>query len=248
MRSVKAFLPFFLFFIYSPLFSQGGTNITKPHKDYPDFQIGAIGSIDMCFRTLENKQKATSIDHLIDSRNQDETVKLGYHAGIGFCMNISRNFGMEVGVVYSNQGYETKLKDYINPLPGPGMPIKGRSIYNYNFINVPLKANFFIGKGKVRFYTSVGVITNVLVGQNETFVKKYGDGRTEYEVFNTNNPFQKVIFSGTIAAGIDVKFNKALNLRLSPNFSHSIGRFSDAPLSEYLWNAGFSADFYFGWH
>jgi len=248
MKQVKLILIFLLCSAAIHSYGQGKTTLTRIPKNYKTFQIGAIGSIDMCYRTYENKQREASIDNLITSRNEGEMMKFGYHAGLGLCINASENFGMEIGVVYSNRGYETKLMNYIYTVPQPGAPIQGRSIYNYNFIDVPIKGNFFVGKGKVRFYGSIGVTTNVLISQNETFVKKYDDGRTEREVFQTNNNFEKVIFSASVAAGIDIKFNKYLNLRLAPNFSHSIGRFQEGPLSMYLWTAGFGANFYYGWY
>lgn len=248
MKQAKLIFFILLFSIITSSFGQGKTTVTRVPKNYKTFQIGGIGSVDMCFRTFENKQREISIDNLIAMRNQAEMIKFGYHAGLGFCMNASEHFGIEVGVVYSNRGYETKLFNYIYQTPpDASMPIQGRSIYNYNFIDIPVKANFFAGKGKVRFYGSVGVSANILVAQNETFVKKYQDGHTDREVFQTNNDFEKVIFSGNVEAGIDIKFNKYLNLRLAPNFSHSIGRFMEGPLSEYLWTAGFGAGFYYGW-
>lgn len=249
MKQAKFILFFLLISSLVPSFGQGRTGITRIPKNYKTFQIGGIGSLDMCYRTYENKQREASIDNLIASRNEEEMMKFGYHAGIGFCMNASEHFGIEVGIIYSNRGYETKLVNYIYPTtPEPGYPIQGRSIYNYNFIDIPIKANFFFGKGKVRFYGSIGYSANILVSQNETFVKKYQDGSTDREVFQTNNNFEKVIFSANVEAGIDVKFNKYLNLRLAPHFSHSIGRFQEGPISMYLWTAGFGASFYYGWY
>ena len=88
-------------------FSQGNTSITQIPKNYKTFQVGGIGSLDMCFRNLENPRKEISIDNLIATKNSGETFKFGYHTGIGFCINVSQYFGMELGVVYSNMGYET---------------------------------------------------------------------------------------------------------------------------------------------
>ena len=105
-----------------------------------------------------------------------------------------------------------------------------------------------MGNGKIRFYGSVGLVTNILVAQNETFVKKYNDGRTEYESFPTNYSFDKVLFSGYLSAGIDWKINKYLNLRVAPNFTHNIGRFIDNTYAMYLWSTGFSTSFYYGWY
>lgn len=230
------------------LAAQGGTIVTRKPRNYTVFQIGGMGSTNICFRTLENTRSEISVDQLIDLRNDGETMKFGYQAGIGFCINVSENFGVETGVQYSNMGFETKLMDFIYAFPEPGAPIQGRSIFNLNYIQIPLKGNIFIGKGKVKFYSSIGVQTNALVNQNETWVLKYEDGRTEYEVFDSNYPLEKVHFSGMIEAGIDVKFSKYIHLRAAPNFSHSIGRVVDAPLSTYLWTAGMGVQFYYGWY
>ena len=248
MKPIKVIFLFCFLYPLQYIWAQGNTNLTRDTKGFSSFQIGGIGSLDICYRTLENKRGDPSIDQLIKLENENHTVKFGYHAGIGFCINVSKHFGMETGVIYSNRGYETKLQEFIYVNPDPAAPTHGRSIYNYNYIDVPLKANFFAGKGKVRFYSSVGLVTNILVAQNETFVRKYADGRTTYEVFQTSWPFERVVFSGMVAAGIDIKFSEKLNLRVSPNFSHNIGRFVDAPISGYLWNVGLSADFYFGWN
>lgn len=248
MNQAKVLLLFFLNFSVLTLFSQGGTQITRIPKKYSTFQVGLIGSVDMCFRSLENKQREQSIDELIRFRNETETYKFGYHAGIGLAVNATEHFGMELGVIYSNKGWETVLMNYIYPTPSPTLPEKGRSIYNCNFIDIPLTANFYGGKGKIRFFGSVGIVTNVLIGQNETFVDKYADGRTEYSVYDTNYPFEKVVFSGTVSAGIDWRFNKFISLRIAPNFSHNIGRFYDTPVSDYLWTAGFGASLYYGWY
>jgi len=229
------------------IMSQGYTSITS-NKRYKTFQIGAIGSLDMCFRTLENKERESSVQSIIDSRNNTETFKFGYSGGLGFSMNVTEHFGMETGILYTNRGYETRLMNYIYITPDPSLPEQGRSIYNYNFIEVPVKANFFAGRNKVRFFCSFGINTNILVAQNETFVKKYADGRTEYDVFKTDFDFQKVVFSGSLAAGLDIKFNNYLNLRVYPTFSHQFGKFMDAYISEYLWNTGLTAAFYYGWY
>lgn len=248
MKQVKIILFLLLFATGTQSFSQGNTSITRIPRNYKTFQVGLLGSLDMCFRTLENKEREASIDGLITTKNNEETLKFGYHTGIGFTINVTEHFGVELGIVYSNRGYETNMKDYIYPSPNPSLPTQGRSIYNYNFIDVPFRFNFYAGKGKVRFYGSFGIITNVLVGQNETFVSKFADGRKEYTVYDTNSPFEKVVFSGTLSAGIDCKFNKFISLRISPNFTHTFGRFSDNPLSEYLWTAGFGASIYYGWY
>lgn len=250
MRPLRTIFSFGFFVAMQILSAQGNTYFTKAFKEFPTFQIGGIGGLDMCFRTLENKKGEPSIDELIEYENQTQMPKFGYHAGVGFCINVSKHFGMETGVIYSNRGYETKLQQffYVGPTISESDPTHGRSIYNYNYIDVPLKANFFAGKGKVRFYGSIGVSTNILVAQNETFVRKYADGRTTYEVFKSDLPLQNVVFTGLVAAGVDIKFSPKLNLRVSPNFSHNIGRFIDRPVSGYLWTAGISADFYFGWN
>src|SRR5689334_8732270 len=117
MNLSRTFLLFCLIFSVRVLVAQGNTNLTRDTKGFSSFQVGAIGSIDMCYRTLENKRGDPSIDQLIKFENDNNTIKFGYHAGIGFCINVSKHFGMETGVIYSNRGYETKLQEFIYPQP-----------------------------------------------------------------------------------------------------------------------------------
>lgn len=246
MRSAKHIIFLVGCMLFSMAYSQGNTNITRAFKEFHVFQIGVVASPNICYRTLENKERATSIDELIGMRNGSETIKWGYHVGLDFQLNVSKHFGMSLGVVYCNRGYETQLTDFIYPQPDPSLPIKGRSIYNFNYIDIPLKANFLIGRRSVKFYASFGVITSALLFENQTLMRKFEDGHKEYESFPTNFNYQNVVFSGTVSAGLDIKTGKFMNLRFAPYFTHNIGRVIDEPLSTYLWTTGIQVGYYFG--
>lgn len=55
----------------------------------------------------------------IDLRNRNETIKFGYSAGLNFCYNIKSFVSVELGVQYSNKGYQTRMLQLVGVTGGP---------------------------------------------------------------------------------------------------------------------------------
>jgi hypothetical protein len=87
--------------------AQSNSNQTP---EFNRFQVGINFSADACFRALKNSDGAASSDMVIIQRNNLETYRLGYTAGLNFCLNISEKFGIETGVQYSLKGFQQKNK------------------------------------------------------------------------------------------------------------------------------------------
>ena len=159
-----------LFLLTLTAFSSYGQDKTKetPTADFKRVQIGINVSPDVCFRTLKNNDGSWSSDLVVDQRNKMETVKVGYTAGLNVCFNIKKFVGLETGIQYSNKGYQTKKQDLIFGQPDPSLPKQSKFVYDFHCIDIPVKANFTIGKKKVRFFTSVGVTTNIFIKETQT--------------------------------------------------------------------------------
>ena len=136
--------------------------------DFNKIQVGVNFSPDYCFRTLKNNDGSLTSSSILKSRNENETGKLGYTTGINVIYNLKKSIGIEVGIQYSNKGYQTKMQDFtygsmIDPRTGfvyntsGQTPIQGEFIYNDYYIDIPLKVNFCFGKKKIRFITSAGL-------------------------------------------------------------------------------------------
>lgn len=217
---------------------------TSP-SDFKRFQIGINISPDVCFRTLKNVSAGSIGDYIIKIRKEDEIVKPSYTAGLNVAFNIKKFVGLETGVQYSNKGYQTKMEDLEFAYPNPNNPNKAKFIYNFHCIDIPIKANFTIGKKKVRFFTSVGLTTNIFIKATSTGVLVYSN-HTKRETIPISYNYKKVNISPLISVGIDYKINSRMNLRVEPTFRYGVLKLMDTPITTYLYSGGLNISYYFG--
>ncbi len=212
--------------------------------EFKRVQIGFNISPDICYRTLKSTDGSAYGESLIKDRNRRETVKIGYTAGLNACFNLTKSFGLETGIQYSNKGYQTKIdpnKEWNGSYP---LYKKAQFIYNYHYIDIPVKAIYTIGNKKIRFMTSVGFTTNVFIKETKKSIFVYSD-RTDRSK-STDYEYNKVNISPTISAGIDYKINDNMNLRLEPTFRYGVLKIKDAPVTGYLYSGGLNIGYYFG--
>jgi len=241
---MKSLLITFLTLLTFSLFGQDKAE--EPQiADFRRVQIGINVSPDICFRTLKNNNGDSSCDLLIDQRNEREIVKVGYTAGIDASYHFTDFFSLETGIQYSNKGFQTKKQDVTTLEPEPDLPQKIQFIYNFHYIDIPVKANFTVGKKKIRFITSVGVTINVFLKETQTSILIYSD-HTDRKTDPSNYDHKKVNISPTISAGIDYKINSRMNLRIEPTFRYGILKIIDAPVSGYLFSSGLNISYYYG--
>lgn len=225
------------------LYGQGKAKET-PSEDHKRVQIGINISPDICYRTIRNNNASSISDIFITMRNQNETAKVGYTAGINACFNIKKNISLETGVQYSNKGYQLKMIDLIYAQPEPNAPNKAKNIYNFHCIDIPLKANFTIRKKRVSYFTSIGLTTNIFVNETQTSVLVYSD-RTDRITNPTNIDYNRVNISPTIGFGMDYKINSKINFRVEPTFRHGLLKIIDSPVTGYLYSAGLNIGYYY---
>ena len=238
-------LPIYLLVLIT--LSSKGQNTDKKVStaDFKRVQIGINFSPDICFRLLKNNDGSSTSDIGIKRSNENEIVKFGYTAGLNVCFNIIKFVGIETGIQYSNKGYQTKTIDYTFGQPNPFAPKEGKFIFNFHYIDIPLKVNFTIGKKKVRFFTSVGLTTNIFIKETQTSILKYTD-RTDRITKPTSYDYNRINISPTISLGIDYKINSRMNLRIEPIFRYGVLKIIDAPVTGYLYNGGLNISYYFG--
>ncbi len=236
-----------IFLLALTTFSCFGQDKTKETSaaDFKRVQIGINFSPDVCFRTLKNNDGNASSDLVIDQRNERETVKFGYTAGLNVCFKINKFVGTETGIQYANKGYQTKMQDLISELPDPRVPKQSKFIYDFHCIDIPVKVNFTIGKKKVRFFTSVGVTTNIFIKETQKSVWVYSD-RTDKKTSPTNFDYNKVNISPTVSVGIHYKINDRMNLRVEPTFRYGVLKIIDTPVTAYLYSGGLNISYYVG--
>lgn len=231
--------------------------IDIPTSDFKQVQIGVNFSPDFCFRTLKNNDGSSISDIVLNLRNENETIKFGYTTGLNICFNFKKFVALETGIQYSNKGYQALMKDLtygdmIDPRYGfiyatsGTAPTKAKFIYNYHYIDIPLKVNFTFGKKKIRLISSVGLTTNIFIKETSASVLEYSDGKTDRKNYPTTFDYNKINISPIISVGIDYKINNRMNLRIEPTFRYGVLKIINTPIIGYLWNGGLNIGYYFG--
>jgi hypothetical protein len=237
----------FVFIITSVfVYAQDSTKTKKASR----FFIGVNFSPDYCYRTIKHTDNSYLSDFIYDTRNKIEQPKLGFTSGINVCYILTKHISLDLGLQYSNKGYQTKNETLIYPTPGSAatynLPTSGRFVYRYNYIDIPLKANFVFGKKKLRLITSVGLTTNIFISETNSFIGKYSNGSSFRSSSTANYGLSRVNLSPLISCGIDYKINNKMFFRVEPTFRYSILSTVNAPITEYVWSAGLNVSYYFG--
>jgi hypothetical protein len=225
-------------------FGRDKTNDNFP-TDFKRVQIGFNISPDLCFRTLKGNENSATSNFVMKNNKQRETLKVAYTARLNVCYNIKKSIGIETGIQYSNKGFQTKLDKVVPLVPDPALFNQFKYIFNYHYLDFPLKVNFTFGENKVRFFSSAGITTNLFLKQIQTNVYHFPD-----RTIRTSNPtrydYKKVNLSPTISIGIDYKINEKMNLRIEPTFRYGVIAISDDPVTDYLYNGGLNISYYYG--
>jgi len=218
----------------------------KPSNNFNRFQLGINFSPDACYRTLKNNNGDEFINNIITLRNDTETIKIGYSAGLNMQFNLNRFLGLGLGVHYSNKGYQLKKQDVVPPTsqPDPSLPEQFQFIQNFQTIDLPLGVNFTFGKNKLRFITCIGATANFLIKESQTTVLYYSDRTDKTNSANTYD-YKKFNVSPFLSLGIDYKINQNMNIRIEPTFRYGIKKIIDAPITAYLFNAGLNVGYYY---
>jgi hypothetical protein len=243
MKKLLAFI-----FIVTSVFAyaQDSTKTKKTRR----FFIGINFSPDYCFRTLKNNG-GSSIDAMIyEGDNKIERAKFGFTSGINVCYIFTKHISIDLGVQYSNKGYQTEENPLTFGTPRgvvyTNLPTSGKFVYRYNYIDIPLKANFIFGKKKLRLISSIGLITSVFINTTNSFVGEYSNGSSFKNSSTTSSGYNKVNLSPIISCGIDYKINDRMFFRVEPTFRYAILKTVDASIAEYVWSAGLNVSYYFG--
>jgi len=215
-------------------------------KTFKRFQIGVSFSPDICYRSIKNHDGGAVLDTIIKNRKQNEIPRFGYHAGVDFCLNFTKWLSVQSGVQFSMKGYQLKFADMAPLQPDPILPEKLKFIYNFYYLDIPVKANFILGKGRVRFSSSLGMAVNVFLKETQTGIYIYSDGHSERKTDNTINDYKRVNLSVIASAGIDIKLINRMNLRIEPDFRYGVTNIIKAPVTGRLWDGGLNVGYYIG--
>lgn len=227
-----------VFFLFQSCLSFSQVTTEEPARH---LFIGLAFSPDYCFRSLNNNDLSGSSNAVINERNEIETPRIGCTAGIVLGYRFKKPLMLETGVRYSLQGYQTK-EISLTTLNGNGTFESAGSVrftYNYNYIEIPLKASFLFGKKKIHFIAGGGLAAGIFLYERQLTERISPERKISKDSPNyIYNPFNLYVIA---SAGLDIQLGKRFSLNIQPNFKYGLLQIIDQPVSGHLWSAGLNA-------
>lgn len=221
-------------------------------KTYPNHQIGINVSPEVSYRILTDKT-SNSLG-IMDYRSQKESSIIGLTAGVSYAYTFNRFWGVETGLFYALKGFqemEDGLFTYDEYDPNIDLFVNTKTvrfIYQFHYVDIPVKANFTLGKGRVKFISSLGIVGNLLVTPHDVTRINYEDGSKQISRsvpdFKPNH--NRFSISALASVGMDFMFTDQIKIKIEP-----VGRVGVTPaanasygISERLYNIGLNVGLY----
>ena len=116
----------------------------------------------------------------------------------------------------------------------------------YLYWCIPLKCILTTGNKKLRFISSFGITTNVLVKASTTNISTFIDGKKTKTTQQSNETYNSINLSPTFSLGAEMRIKNRSFIRIEPTFRYGILNIIDAPITAKIWNAGLNINYYFG--
>jgi hypothetical protein len=212
------------------------------------FAIGLVYSPDFCYRiaTADASYRSTR-----DFYNTVEIPKFGYTTGLNFLWQLNKKFSLEAGALYSDKGYQTKQEPLSNGLYGgnfvnqPDNAVSGSFVYHIQFLDIPLKVNYYLLRTGVKLFLSGGLSTNIFLGEKDTYTVTYGDGHTTTRELTPYSTPSAINLSVVAGIGISFHISRQLLVRIEPVYRQSLTPLSYSPIKYYLYSAGLNTGLYY---
>jgi hypothetical protein len=144
--------------------------------------IGLTFSPDYSYRSLSSD--AASI-WIANDREDFEIPKFGFTAGPRVLFTLGNRLALESGILFSDKGEKTSNMRYSGDPEDIFMPVLGRHNFHYYYLDVPVKANYYLTSKKVKLFVSVGTSVNFFVAEKITSTYTFFDGSTEDRTVNS---------------------------------------------------------------
>jgi len=126
--------------------------------------------------------------------------------------------------------------------PAPIFENRVKKSYQFYYLDIPIKVNYFILTGRVKLFASAGFSANIFLDERE---KVSFENPESTEIIKSDAEFSALSVAVILGAGIDYTINNKLNLRIEPVFRHAIIPLLDAPIKEYHYSIGANFGLYY---
>jgi hypothetical protein len=220
------------------------------------YQIGITTSTDIGYRTLEIQNADQYTQGIADDRESYEAPALGFTVSGQITKRFPGNFGIGLGLQYAKRCYksvhnELTYGDMIDPRKGfiydtdTSVPVAITLVYHFNYVDMPIQLNYFIGKRKIKGVVSLGGSLNYLVNDRTCILKTMADGSKATSKSERLSDFRPFNFTPQLSAGVEWSLNDKSSIRVEPIARYGVMKIADTPITEYLWSYGLNIGYHF---
>ncbi len=224
------------------VFNFGFSGIAQEGKKESRLSLGILVSPDYSYRTLVSQ---VSNSFVKESRDELEKAKVSYTTGLFLKYKLSEKFTLESGAQFSDKGekeyynstdFDTVDDDIFQP-DDPWIPNEKTTVYHYQYIDIPIKLNWYLYREKYRIFISAGMSANFFLNAKMVNRLKFDDredilsGKMDYN-------FRPLNWAAIAGAGIEYFFPNRIGVRIEPVFRHSVTAVEDSSLKEYPYSFG----------
>lgn len=233
----------------------GDKNAKNDKKEFKRVYIGVSFTPEATYRYLHSNYTPTGTNNPqdpVEYGNKHSTPAFGLNAAVKVGINLTHWLAIESGVGYSLSRYQYKADRYYTSNLLSGVLVNQADSFQtadretYQFLAVPVGLRFSMGHRKVRGIIAAGVDLDFLIQQNSRYTYTYADGSEVQDRKVQTSNFNTFNVSPYLGVGIDCYLSQVVVLRIMPQAQIQGLKNINAPITEYLWNAGINFSLLFG--
>lgn len=196
------------------------------------FYTGGFISPDLSYSIIPRNN--SGVPAIKNYQSDYDIPKFSVTVGLEGMYQINQHLALTLGVQYSGKGGKTKEIEY-NASAIESDPVSMYYVYDYRYIDVPLRLDVYFTRRKVSPFITAGVSTNFFINQQTSvFGIDKNDNEMELSSSSTSG-FSSVTPQVQLGAGIDIAL-KYSRIRIFPIYRLAL---TDTKLSEtYAYSTG----------
>lgn len=169
-----------------------------------------------------------------------------FSGGFNVAYQLNKSLALETGLLYSQKGQKFILNSRAwNTPQGTSNLDDYRYYVHYVYLEVPLKCNYYLNKGRFKVYSSVGITGNLFLGKKtiriDPYSKKNYDKNWSYDLQN----IPLVEFGLSSGIGIRYDFAPDAFFKFEPTYKQFVRPLVDLPVNGYMYSLGANFGLYF---
>ncbi len=208
--------------------------------------IDFVSGIELSYRQLTTRSNDQIVGAILESREQEEVMKLNWRIGFNFNRRLTSNLVLRTGLRLASVGYKGEKRTGLKwPsehdgnggwVADPNLPRESQLIYDYWFVEMPIVGRFEMTKKKLSPFIELGILPSYYMITRTTQKTDIGTD-SQFENGDVHN-FNRVHFVGFLSFGMNYSLNDNLQFFGQPAFRYHFTKLADAPIAEYLFNCG----------